>query len=93
MATRELDQVIEDLLPRIQILLHPSHLDYTKEYPTQALIAEEAQEDSPKQPGQQRKGPWAVQRPASAIGKEVKNTLLIQRRHSDLVPIMMRTPA
>jgi hypothetical protein len=93
MATRELDQVIEDLLPKIQILLHPSHPDYTKEYPTTARIAEEAQEDSPRRPRQQRQGPWAVQKAASDIGVEVKNTSPIQRRHSDTIPIMIKTPA
>jgi pyruvate-formate lyase-activating enzyme len=54
MATRELNQVIKDLLPKIQILLHPSHPDYAKEYPTATHIAEEALEDSPRRPGQQR---------------------------------------
>jgi hypothetical protein len=76
MATRELDEVIEKLLLKIHILLHPSYLDFEKEYPTVAAhITEEAQEDSPRRPGQQRQGPLAIQQAASEISKEVKNTV------------------
>jgi hypothetical protein len=82
-TTKELENVIKDLLPRFQIMLHPSHLTYKREYLTASTeFALYRRMDHPEEQLKKKMGPWSRQRSVSMIGKAVKNTTLIRKVNS-----------
>jgi hypothetical protein len=59
-TTKELENVIEDLLPRFQIMLHPSHPAYKREYPTASTeFASYGRMDHPEEQLEKKTGPWS----------------------------------
>jgi hypothetical protein len=59
-TTKELENVIEDLLPRFQIMLHPSHPVYEREYPTASTeFALYRRMDHPEEQLEKKTGPWS----------------------------------
>jgi hypothetical protein len=82
-TTKELENVIKDLLPRFQIMLHPSYPAYEREYPTASTeFTLYRVMDHPEEQLEKKTGPWSQQRSASMIGKEVKNTTPIRKVNS-----------
>jgi hypothetical protein len=82
-TTRELENVIEDLLPQFQIMLHPSHPAHKREYPTASTeFASYGRMDHLEEQLEKKMGPWSRQHSALAISKPVMNTMLIQKVNS-----------
>jgi hypothetical protein len=82
-TTKELENVIEDLLPKFQIMLHPSHPAYEREYPTASTeFTSYGRMDHPEKQLEKKTGPWSRQRSTSTIGKAVMNMTPIRKVNS-----------
>jgi hypothetical protein len=61
-TTRELENVIEDLLPQFQIMLHPSHPAYKREYPIASTeFTSYGRMDHPEKQLEKKTGLWSRQ--------------------------------
>jgi hypothetical protein len=82
-TTRELENVIEDLLPWFQIMLHPLHPAYEREYPTAYIeFTSYGRMGHPEEQLKKKTGPWSRQHSVSTIGKLVMNTMPIRKVNS-----------
>jgi hypothetical protein len=60
LAQKHLDDVIEDLLPKYGLMLHPTHPHFAQEYPILADIQRRQNERVDIQAEQEKKNPFAI---------------------------------